>query len=541
MATATTTTLLPSRPVPMAATRSPTLPRATTVFASPNPRGTTQTEDPDTTLDNQSAFTLAGGATNNDQDFGYRGNGSISDIVFFDYVGDGGVYNPSEDDRGMAGVDVTLDIDLNGDATPDYTLTLTTDANGNYVFNNLISGTYTISTDPSDLPDLMGNNPTFDADSGTVGLGNTADVVLGVNENNTAVDFGYHATPDYNITKTDGNVNVVSGESVSYTITLRNDGTFRGLNTVVSDTYPTNILTNVTASDGGIVNSTAGTITWNTPPRPQLAVTNVGEEIQFTVTGNVVALADGNNQPLVNAANVTDDQFNGVDPDLTDNSVQDVDELVDITTLKNVTNLVANGDNWDITFEIVVENTGSVQLNDLTLLDDVATQFGAAFVSVTTPTIDPSGMTAGGTQPTINSNWRTNTTLDILDPATTSEVLMPGESFTITFTATLNPDASGTSSTLDNWAIAGGTDSTTSPVTPPSPSATSVTAVPIPPRPTQVRQAIQEPKAMPRPCTFPTSPSPSSKERPFGTLRQATGLSPTHSLSKILVRCLSTT
>lgn len=428
--------------------------------------GTTQTGDPDSTLDNQSEFTLAAGATNNDQDFGYRGNGSISDIVYFDYLGDGGVYNPGESDRGMAGVDVTLTIDVNGDTTPDYTVTQTTDANGNYAFSNLIPGMYTIATDSSDLPDQMGNNPTYDADSGTTGLGNTADVVLGVDENNSAVDFGYHATPDYNITKTDGNLTVVTGQSISYTITLRNDGTFRGLNTVVSDTFPTNILTNVSASGGGIIDNNAGTITWNATTTPELAVMSVGEEIVITVTGDVVALADGGNDSLVNAVSVTDDQYNGIDPNLADNSVQDIDQLVDITTLKNVTSLVANGDNWDITFEVVVENTGSVQLNDLTLVDDLAAQFGAAFVSVTTPTIDSSGMTGGGTPPTVNSNWRNNTASDMLDPAATGEVLMPGESFTLTFTATLNPDASGTSSTLDNSATAGGSDTTTNPGTP---------------------------------------------------------------------------
>jgi len=427
--------------------------------------GTAEADDSSPAIDGTSNITVDG-ADRFEVDFGYRGNGSIGDTVFFDYVGDGGPFNPAENDRGMAGVDVTLEIDVDGDSNPDYAITAPTDANGNYQFDNLIPGTYAIATDPNDLPDQMGNNPTFDADGAGAGSQNTSTLTLGVDENNTDQDFGYHATPDYRITKDDGLRSVVTGESVSYTVTIRNNGTLLGQNVVVTDNFPTNILTNVAASDGGIVDPVAGTITWNATTTPSLAFLDVLEQVTLTVTGDLIGILDGNNQPLVNAVSVTDNAFNGIDPNLADNSAQDLDQIVDITTLKNVTDLVANGDNWDITFELTVENTGSVALEGLTLFDDLATQFGAAFVAVTNPVIDSSGMTGGGTPPVVNPNWPSNTALDILDPTFVGEVLMPGERFTVTFTATLDPDATGSSTTLDNQANGAGTDNTTEPGNP---------------------------------------------------------------------------
>ena len=127
-------------------------------------RESTQTDDPDATNNHQTTFTLGNNENKLDQDFGYRGNGTIGDLVFFDYVGDGGVFNATENDRGLAGVDVTLQIDVNGDTTIDFTRTVTTDGSGQYLFDNLIAGDYTITVDSTDLIDQLASNPTFDID-----------------------------------------------------------------------------------------------------------------------------------------------------------------------------------------------------------------------------------------------------------------------------------------------------------------------------------------------------------------------------------------
>ena len=287
------------------------------------PAGTTPTSDADGLgSTNQSTHNLTAGENNIDQNFGYRGNGSIGDTIFFDYLGDGGPLNPGENDRGIAGVDVTLEIDVDGDGSTDVTRVETTDTDGNFSFDNLIDGDYTITVDSGDLPDAMGANPTFNFD-GTID--STTDVILAVNEVNNEIDFGYHATPDYTITKDDGLSDVVPGQTITYTISLTNNGTHRGQNVVVVDSYPTSILENVAATvngvPGGIVDPLAGTVSWN------LASVGMGEIVTLTVTADVIDPLASGITGLSNDVNVGDDGFNGVDPNPGDNFDDDVDTV----------------------------------------------------------------------------------------------------------------------------------------------------------------------------------------------------------------------
>ncbi len=287
------------------------------------PAGTTQTYDDDGLgTPNASTYDLASGQDVDDKDFGYRGNSSIGDTIFFDYSGNGGAFDPSDNDRGIAGVDVTLEIDVDGDGTIDVTRVQTTDGDGNYNFANLIAGNYTVNVDSNDLPDAMGLNPTFDIDGTT---DNTTRVTLGLNETNDDTDFGYHATPDYVITKDDGLSNVVPGQTIDYTITLTNNGTFRGQNVVVTDTFPTDILENVSATvngiSGGAIDMSAGTITWN------LSSVGMGETVTIVVMADVINPLNSGIAGLTNVVTVADDAFNGVDPNTTNNSDDDVNTV----------------------------------------------------------------------------------------------------------------------------------------------------------------------------------------------------------------------
>ncbi|TWU31969.1 SdrD B-like domain-containing protein [Novipirellula artificiosorum] len=433
-------------------------PGAYTVVVA-QPTGSVQTADADGLASgNESSLVLNAGQVRDDQDFGYNGTGSIGDLVFFDYRGDGGVFNAGEGDRGMGGVDVTLEVDVNGDSVTDFTLNTTTAGDGSYRFDHLVAGDYTITVDSADLPDQMGANPTYDANGS--GTADVSEIALAGGATNNDQDFGYHAVPNYNIVIDDGQTSVDTGQTLNYTVTVRNDGTLRGNNAVVTVAFPNDLLESVAASTGGIVDDVAGTVTWNSTTTPELAVMNVGEQVVFTITADVVEILDGSHSPITLTADVTDDLVNGIDPDLADNTNNDVDQIANIQTLKNVTGVSANGDNWDVTFVITVENTGSVRLDQLSLVDDIASQFGAALVSVTAPILDGTGITAG-TTPTTNPNWATDPSLDILDPANASEYFLPGESYTISYTVTLDPDFSGTSFEIDNSAIAGGVDITT--------------------------------------------------------------------------------
>ncbi|MEM1335045.1 MAG: SdrD B-like domain-containing protein, partial [Actinomycetota bacterium] len=117
-----------------------------------------------------------------EQDFGYNGAGSIGDTIWLDLDGDGTV-NGGE--TGLDGVTVTLTWD--GPAGP-VTFTTTTDANGNYLFDNLPDCEITISVHTSTLP--AGLSATFDADGGD---DSTSDVSL-VDGDRTRLDqdFGYN-------------------------------------------------------------------------------------------------------------------------------------------------------------------------------------------------------------------------------------------------------------------------------------------------------------------------------------------------------------
>jgi hypothetical protein len=104
------------------------------------PGGLTNSYDPDTTDSpaNESGVTLVAGQVNLDQDFGYKGTGSIGNLVWND-VDANGIKDPAE--TGIDGVTVDLYWDVNGtsilDAGDKLAGTTTTASGGAYSFNNL--------------------------------------------------------------------------------------------------------------------------------------------------------------------------------------------------------------------------------------------------------------------------------------------------------------------------------------------------------------------------------------------------------------------
>ena len=108
------------------------LPGDYTVIVGSGPDGTNPSTP--TSVD----VTLAPGQDITTVDFGFTPipTGSIGDFVWNDTNGDG-VQDPGE--TGIPGVTITL-YDSNGDVIA----TTTTDDNGNYVFDNLPAGDYTV-------------------------------------------------------------------------------------------------------------------------------------------------------------------------------------------------------------------------------------------------------------------------------------------------------------------------------------------------------------------------------------------------------------
>ena len=145
-------------------------------------------------------------------DFGYRGTASLGDRVWLDADGDG-VQDSGE--TGLNGVTVEL---LNGSGNT-YATTVTA-GDGDYSFDHLPPGTYSVRVVAATLP--AGVAPTFDLDG--TGTANTATLSLAAGAHRTDADFGYRGTAslgDSVWTDTNGNGVQESGEAGLDGVTVR--------------------------------------------------------------------------------------------------------------------------------------------------------------------------------------------------------------------------------------------------------------------------------------------------------------------------------
>ncbi len=115
-----------------------------------------------------------------------------------------------------------------------------------------------------------------------------------------------------------------------------------------------------------------------------------------------------------------------------------------------------NPDNFDLTIRLVAKNDGSLDLTNLSLIEDLATHFGATFVGLTPPTtVDISGLTGSGVAPNLNGAFDANLggsgETNLFDGS--SGLLQPGESIAVTFVVTLDPDAVGAVTPLANQVL----------------------------------------------------------------------------------------
>ena len=160
-----------------------------TVDTGSLPEGFVHVSDPDATLDDQSTLTLAGSATNRNQDFGYSGTGAIGNRLWLDVDGDG-VQDSSEQGIPNVGVNVTWagPNAAFGDSD-DATISTTTGTNGIYVVDHLPSGSYKVTVGGA-LPDGVAS--TYDLDG--TGTPSIAGGALGNGQSRTDFDFGYRAS-----------------------------------------------------------------------------------------------------------------------------------------------------------------------------------------------------------------------------------------------------------------------------------------------------------------------------------------------------------
>ena len=120
--------------------------------------------------------------------------------------------------------------------------------------------------------------------------------------------------------------------------------------------------------------------------------------------------------------------------------------------------------NFDVTYDIVVTNDGTTTLQNLTLVEDLATQFGGNFVTVVgTPTVTAG---AGAVAPNVNPSYDGGSlNANLLDGA--SGELDPIESYTVQLVVEIDADADPAALVnggFVNQATVGGTDTNMIPV-----------------------------------------------------------------------------
>lgn len=167
-----------------------------TVDAATLPDGLTPSYDEDgTTLspDGTTPVALPANTAIDTVDFGYQGNSSIGDTVYFDRDRDGTQdIGGNSDEPGLAGVDVELrwagENGTLGDADDEF-FTTTTDANGEYLFEGLPAGEYSVTVDTGIAGGLpVGVDNTVDEDGNNDSI---TPVTLGVDDAHLTADFGY--------------------------------------------------------------------------------------------------------------------------------------------------------------------------------------------------------------------------------------------------------------------------------------------------------------------------------------------------------------
>ena len=235
-----------------------------------------------------------------------------------------------------------------------------------------------------------------------------------INLNNNDSNYQHEIfIADVAATKT-GPSNILPGGTITYTITVTNNGPSDATNVVIADQLPTGV-TFVSASDGGTL--AGNTITW--PAISTLAPGAVTRTV--TVTAPTTVGASFNN-----SVSSTSDTFdpNPSNNDGTDTSAQVTTQVIDQVDLgiqkDDGQTTAIPGDNITYTITVTNSNTSLSAVNSLTVTDNLP-------ATIQGPTFTPSE----GTYDSATGAW-------------TGLNLAPGGSVTLTLTGTIDPTATGT-------------------------------------------------------------------------------------------------
>ena len=208
-----------------------------------------------------SDVTLTEGQNDETVDFGLVADGTIGDTLFWDVDNNGGSA-PSGPDKPLAGVTVTLTFKT--PAGVEKTLTTTTDADGKYKFENLAPGDYKVTVDQASLTTACpactaqthapSGNLTA-SENQTLSLSSKVTLSPGKMSNDSQ-DWAFTGPANTAIVKTitdpaaEPAGGFTPGTTVTYTITLTNEGPNPATGVIAQDKLPTGVTFVSSTGDG---------------------------------------------------------------------------------------------------------------------------------------------------------------------------------------------------------------------------------------------------------------------------------------------------
>lgn len=301
---------------------------------------------------------LGAGESYLDADFGYQRpacTGQIGNLVFYD-TNRNGVFEPALGEVGIPGVTLNL---VSGGVV---IASVTTDANGNYLFTGLCDGDYQVVV--TDLNGrLMGYTQTY-------GLPNTNDngqvnpyaVTITGGASVLHADFGYADGHLLTVSKSNNvppGQPVEAGAQMVYTINYSVSGRETAPNVVLRDTLPMQV-DFVSASNGGVYDAVTRTVTWTLG---DLAPGSAGS-VTITV---LVKKPLPNNSFIFNTVVISDDA--GVMDEDTDAVRVRAVPILSLRKSNMPTGEVKPGDT--IKYELCFGNTGNGNATGVVLTDPI--------------------------------------------------------------------------------------------------------------------------------------------------------------------------
>ena len=324
------------------------------------------------------------------------------------------------------------------------TLTGNTTSQGTY---NAATGLWTIGTLNDGAVATITLTGTVDAGQGgntitnttTAATGDQPDPSTAGDELDEAVVVDNPAAPSANLvtvkTLASADATPAEGDTVTFQIVVTNDGSDTATNVSLTDSLPAGITLTGNTTSQGTYNAATGLWT--------IGTLNDGAVATLTLTGTVDAGQGGNTITNTTTAAIGDQP----DPSTLGDDLDEAVVVVNVTTTAPAINVTKLGlaavpatsgtsDNYDVTYQLVVENVGASPLDNLTLTEDFAAQFGGAFIGIVgTPTITAS---TGAVAPNLNAAYDGAASTNIFDG--TSGQIDTGDTITVLVEVELDPD-----------------------------------------------------------------------------------------------------